>query len=69
MKSTTKETTREAVRGAIITALAIFGAMFLLLALFGDASAQGVKYCKNAETGEIIVVEEGMPCPFPTHKI
>ena len=28
-----------------------------------------VKYCKNAETGEIIVVEINMPCPFPTHEI
>lgn len=31
--------------------------------------AQDVKYCKNAKTGDIIVVEIGYPCPYPTHKI
>lgn len=31
--------------------------------------AQDVKYCRNAETGEIIVVEAGMPCPYPTHEL
>ncbi len=31
--------------------------------------AQDVKYCKNAKTGDIIVVETGYPCPYPTHKI
>jgi len=32
-------------------------------------SAQEVKYCKNAKTGEIVVVQAGYPCPFPTHKL
>ena len=31
-----------------------------------DSEAQAVTYCKNYETGEIIVVEAGMPCPYPT---
>ncbi len=31
--------------------------------------AQEVKYCKNFTTGDIVVVEAGMPCPFPTVEI
>lgn len=48
--------------------------LVILVAYLGvlavDATAQDkVKYCKNAQTGEIIVVQENMPCPFGTHKI
>ena len=32
-------------------------------------TAQEVKYCKNGRTGDIIVVQAGYPCPFPTHKL
>lgn len=32
-------------------------------------SAQEVEYCKNATTGEIITIQAGYPCPFPTHKL
>ena len=40
----------------------------ILLAL--DAYGQDkIKYCKNANTGEIITVGANTPCPFPTHKI
>jgi len=28
-----------------------------------------VKHCKNARTGEVIVVQAGYPCPYPTHQI
>ena len=28
-----------------------------------------IKICKNFKTGEVIVVEAGMPCPFPTVQI
>jgi len=34
--------------------------------LIHPAAAQDVKYCKNYQTGEIIVVDAGMPCPYPT---
>ncbi len=44
--------------------------LFLVFALVSVAdNAQEVKFCKNATTGEIIVVEVGYPCPFPTHEI
>lgn len=43
--------------------------LILILLLSGAVQAQDVKYCKNAQTGEIIVVEVGYPCPFPTHEI
>ena len=33
------------------------------------SNAQEVKYCKNAKTGEIITIQAGYPCPFPTYKI
>ena len=41
---------------------------YLILALAVMAvstQAQDVKYCKNYETGEVIVVEANMPCPYP----
>lgn len=49
-------------------------ACFILLALVfltRSVSAQEpqVKYCKNLTTGEIIVVEIGLPCPAGTAKI
>jgi hypothetical protein len=50
----------------------VLGAMFIMvldLIWAGQAYAQGVKYCKNATTGDIITVEENMPCPYPTHEI
>jgi hypothetical protein len=31
-------------------------------------NAQDVKYCKNAKTGAIIVVQTGYPCPFGTYR-
>jgi hypothetical protein len=41
----------------------------LFTALVSEIEAQGVKYCKNATTGDIITVQENMPCPYPTHEI
>ena len=51
---------------------AMFAVMLVLaLAVFtlfvGQiAEAQEVTYCKNYQTGEIIVVEAGYPCPYPS---
>jgi hypothetical protein len=53
----------------IWTALAV---VFVLLAMLFATNAWSnpkVKYCKNYETGEIIVIEDGYPCPFPTSEI
>ena len=47
----------------------ILAATVLLLAICLLSHADGVKYCKDARTGDIIVVEEGQPCPYPTHEI
>jgi len=46
-------------------------ALFVTLVLFNGSSRadERVKYCKNFKTGEVIVVEAGMPCPFPTVQI
>ena len=51
------------------TAIAV---AFLLLALGFAMQAMAdpkVKYCKDAQTGRVITVEAGMPCPYPTHEI
>jgi hypothetical protein len=47
------------------------GIFFVLaiLAAIADCRAQDVKYCKNYQTGEIVVVEANMPCPFPTAEL
>lgn len=47
-------------------------ALLLLAALFFmtyQGQAQEVKYCRDARTGDIIVVPAGTPCPYPTHAI
>ena len=41
----------------------------LFVVLTSKPEATGVKHCKNYETGEIIVIEDGYPCPFPTSEI
>ena len=46
----------------LLGALAI---MILDLIWASKGYAQDVKYCKNYQTGEVIVVEANMPCPFP----
>ena len=53
----------------IWTALSV---VFVLLAILFATNAWSndkVKYCKNYETGEVIVIEAGYPCPFPTSEI
>jgi len=42
--------------------------IFMLATAESDANGK-VKYCRNATTGEIITVQAGYPCPFPTHAI
>ena len=39
------------------------------LTLCAVADDSKIKYCKNYETGEIIVIEKGYPCPSPTVEI
>jgi hypothetical protein len=45
--------------------------IFLILALLlcFTADAQEVKYCKNYQSGEIVIVEANMPCPFGTAEL
>ena len=43
--------------------------VMLLLGMAAGVYAQDVKYCRDARTGEIITVEAGQPCPFPTHEL
>jgi hypothetical protein len=55
-----------------LISLPIVGAtlvFILFTALVSESNAQKVKYCKNATTGDIITVQAGMPCPYPTHEI
>ncbi len=40
-------------------------ALVISMLLSNATQAQDVKYCKNFQTGEIVVVEINMPCPFP----
>ena len=48
--------------------LALYLVFAFLLAAYVTADER-VKYCKNGITGEIITVEVGMPCPYPTHDL
>jgi hypothetical protein len=50
--------------------LLIIATLSILFALSLNVMAQDkVKYCKNYETGQIITVQVGQPCPYPTSKI
>lgn len=50
--------------------LALIMAIALILLLTVDCDAQSkVKYCRNAETGEVITVPADTPCPYPTHEL
>lgn len=45
-------------------------AVMMAIIFAGEAMADPkVKYCKDAQTGRVITVEAGMPCPYPTHEI
>jgi hypothetical protein len=49
--------------------LSIAVALVVLYGLNAQAQDDDVKYCKDFETGEIIVVEAGMPCPGTTAEL
>ena len=55
---------KKLIKGSLATELFIASA-FLLTATAQDQ----VKYRKNYERAEIIIVGEGMPCPSPTVQI
>ena len=45
--------------------------MFFIFAvgLVGQIAAQEMAYCRNAETGEVIVIEANMVCPMGFYRI
>jgi hypothetical protein len=51
------------------TAIIIAFLVGLLVGMAAGAYADDVKYCRDARTGQIITVEAGQPCPFPTHDL
>lgn len=55
-------------RIVLIIAITVFTVMALVEGA-KEALAQEVKYCKNYQTGTIIVVEASYPCPYPTVEI
>jgi len=54
---------KDTIEAVLVTAL------FLLVTATPVCANDKVKYCRNATTGEIITVQAGYPCPFPTHAI
>ena len=55
----------------LISLLLVVALAFIAGALTArKADAQDeVKYCKDARTGQVIVVEASMPCPFPYREL
>ena len=51
------------------TAIEAIGIFIVFTLVTMTCQATDVEYCKDARTGQIIVVKAGMPCPFPMHKI
>ena len=52
----------EAIKAIVATAL--------ILGVFAVCQADDkVKYCRDAQTGRIITVAAGMPCPGTTHEL
>ena len=51
-----------------VEAAIIFLILALLMCVKPEATPE-IKYCKNYETGEVIVVEANQPCPFPTAEL
>ena len=43
----------------------IIGLALIFAVVVLDSIGQELKYCKDYETGEVVVVEAGKPCPFP----
>ncbi len=60
LKLSVKNWRHRMIKVFIVVCLVVFGSF---------AAAQDVKYCKNYQTGEIIVIEAGYPCPSPTSEI
>jgi len=60
-----REAKENAIMAIIITACCL--AVFFIAS--NAYSNEKVKYCKDANTGRIITVQAGMPCPYPTHEI
>ena len=56
-------------KSTALDAVILVGLMAALFFMAWQADAQQVTYCKDARTGEIIVIQEGYPCPSPTHQI
>ena len=54
----------DAIEAVLVTAV-----FLALTAVPCQADEPKVKYCKDARTGQIIVIEDGYPCPFPTHEL
>lgn len=48
----------------------LVGFVFIaILVMVDDGNAQDkVKYCRKDQSGEIVVVEAGYPCPAGTHE-
>ena len=54
----------------LLQAVVATALIWVVVGMFSSAEGhEKVKYCKNYETGEIIVIEDGYPCPFPTSEI
>lgn len=53
----------------ILRAMALCAAVVIAGLSAVGSDAQQVKYCKDYRTGEVFVVEAGMPCPYPTVEV
>ena len=58
-----------AYRKPALVVVFIIAALVVLIKTTATAISQEVKYCKNYQTGEIIVLEASYPCPYPTVEI
>jgi hypothetical protein len=52
-----------------IVAAVVFVLFIGAVCFAGLGQAQDVTYCKNAQTGEVIVIEAGHACPFGYYRI
>jgi len=47
----------------------LFACALLAVIATADCDAQEVAYCKHGQTGEVIVIEANMACPFGYYRI
>lgn len=47
----------------------IIAILLALVVFLTEGYAQQVKYCKDLQTGQVVVVEANMPCPYPMVQI